>query len=326
VTHDQGVVYMCWGQNATQQAEQSMKSLWAHAPMVPVLVVGDAEACAYYATRRGVTAVHCEVDPFEPPDGVTRKDGFKFLAGRIKPLLAGISPWERTLYVDADSAFCASPQYGFDLLSKWDFVVAESPERSLADTIAGADEAHWSAAWLGTPHILYHNSGMLFWRKCQAVDDLMALWSEEWLRFGQWDEQVALLRALARSEVLYRTVPYTWNCKEQTEACLLYHWFGSWSARQFSGRRRGRMPGMPVGKFRDALAEPDDMVEIEIGLGRRVRCRRGEEDATLRRLEQQRVLKKARRGHGPIRATEHHRDAGKLAAITQGAAGEGAAE
>lgn len=248
-----GVVYMAWGDQALEQAERSIESLRKAAPRMPVLVVGDAETAKRLAGRRGVECVTPAVEPFDRG----RQPGVQFLAGRVKPLLYGLSPWDETLYVDADSEFEASPAVGFELLGVWDFVLAETENRSLVDSIAGAEESKWTAEWLGTPHLLYHNSGMLFWRRGPAVERLFGLWAEEWGRFGGWDEQVALLRALLRSEALYLTLPYTWNCRERP-AALLHHRFGTRAARAGApgpAGRRGRL------------------VEVAIGPGRYVRCR-----------------------------------------------------
>jgi len=253
-----GLIYICWGEKAIREAEESMASLWQVAPGLPVFVVGD-EAAEQHFRRQGKLAgfARPNVDPFQPD----RAAGFQFLAGRVKPLLHGLSPFDETLYVDADSEFVASPALGFALLAKWDFVVAETETRSLANGIAGTRECHWTAKWLGTPHLLYHNSGMLFWRRNEATARLFALWAEEWQRFEGWDEQVALLRALLRSEALYLTVPHTWNCREGAKAVLLHHWFGTKKARQTVQR--------PAAQPR----RPTRLIHVEIAPGRSVCCR-----------------------------------------------------
>ncbi len=255
-----GVVYMAWGQAAIEQAEASMASLWRLTDL-PVLVVGDADAAAHYCGMRGVEVCTPDVEPFDPE----RKAGYQFLAGRVKPLLYGLSPWAETLYVDADSAFRRDPAKGFDLLERWEFVVAETETRTLADSIAGAAETQWTANWCGVPWLLYHNSGMLFWRKGPAVEGLFGLWAEEWRRFQGWDEQVALLRALLRSEALYLTVPHLWNTRTPGRAMLLYHRFGVGVAR------RGDVAQEEAAAAR--LTEKGRMIRIQVGRGRYVQCR-----------------------------------------------------
>lgn len=262
-----GVIYMAWGENAVRQAEESIWSLRRQERGMPVMVVGDEAAESHFLKVRQVQFQRVDVNPFNE----NRSKGFKFLAGRIKPLLAGISPWDQTLYVDADTCFKRSPMVGFSLLDRWDVVIAETQTRSLAPGVVGEKEARATAAEIGSEQILYHNSGMIFWRRNERTDRLFDLWSEEWLRYGDWDEQVALLRALIGSEAVFLTVPYTWNCHTSKEAHLLHHWFGAGNARtemrRFSARSQQR--------------EARKMVKVEIKPGRFVKCYAGDEEKVL---------------------------------------------
>lgn len=229
-----GVVYMAWGQKAIAAARASIASLRAVADY-PVMVVGDAEATALGDVAEVRTIA---VNPFESQ---------VFLAGRVKPILYSLVPedWKQVLYVDADTTFRNSPAMAFSLLDRgWDFLVAETGNRSLADQICGAAEADYTRKWFGVRDILYHNSGMLAWRQCPQVDQLFALWTSEWLRYGHWDEQVALLRAIARSEAMFLTLPMAWNTNFPSKAALVFHQFGQRVAWKY-GRRRGAMLGAP---------------------------------------------------------------------------------
>jgi hypothetical protein len=276
-----GVIYMCWGDPAIREAEASMRSLWKHEPGMPVLVVGDDQAVKHFADHKLVATHTCCVDPF------TSSTLFGFKAGRVKPLLAGISPFEQTLYVDAETEFKISPAIGFDLLEKWDFVIAEAETRSLAATFQdNRTEASKTAAWLKTPHILYHNSGMMFWKTNEATKRLFELWSEEWQKYKGWDEQIALLRALLRSEVLFLNVPYTWNCRGPQGAYMLYHRFASRAARKHIGSaiivhgRRG-VPMVPI----------LPLVQVELEPGRFVKCHKGDEERVRATFKQYRRVK-----------------------------------
>jgi len=261
-----GVIYMTWGANAINQAENSMATLWKKAGAdMPVMVVGDEEAQAHFSEDPRVQFVLIDVNPF---DGQKAR-GFQFLAGRIKPLLAAISPFDRTLYVDADTAFKQSPKIGFDLLDRWDMVVAETETRSLVEGIAGLKECKATAGWLGTHHILYHNSGMIFWKRNERTLKLFDLWHEEWLVHACWDEQVALLRALLKSDVMFLTVPYTWNCIREKESHILHHWFGAGDAR---------VNMRSVSHSRSSEAETRKMTRVEIAPGRLVKCYAGDEE------------------------------------------------
>ena len=229
---DRGVIYMVWGSKAARAARNSIGTLREVAPDMPVMLVGDHDADAIADHFDNLQIVKPNIDPFQTHE---------FMAGRIKPKLFELSPWPETLYVDADTKFRVAPDVGFALLKRWDFVVAETGNRSLADQLCGPSEARGTREMFGgIRHLLYHNSGMLFWKRNERVERLFELWSEEWLRFGGWDEQVALLRALARSDVIFLTAPFTWNTNFPSQAKLLFHDFGQRTAWKFK-RRRGRV-------------------------------------------------------------------------------------
>lgn len=259
-----GVMYMAWGENAVSQAENSMRSLWHHDRNMPVMVVGDEKAQAHFAGSK-VQFQLINIDPFNHQG----PQGYKFLAGRIKPLLAGISPFDRTLYVDADTYFKQGPKDGFELLDRWDLAVAETQTRSLDEGIAGHKECVGTSTWLGTKQILYHNSGMIFWKKNERTVNLFKLWSEEWQKYKGWDEQVALLRALIRSDCMFLTLPHTWNCYTDSDSFLLRHWFGGGQAR-IEAKHHRFMPNQP----RDTRK----MVKVEIAPGRFVKVYQGDEE------------------------------------------------
>jgi len=227
----QGVIYMVWGAKAARTAVTSIATLREVAPEMPVMLIGDHETDPIAHKFENVQVVKLDIDPFRI---------HSFLAGRVKPLLYALSPWTQTLYVDADTKFRRAPDAGFALLKKWDFVVAETTNRTLASEICGPNEVGYSRKMLGARELLYHNSGMLFWKRNKRVERLFGLWSEEWLRFQGWDEQMALLRALARSDAIFLTVPFTWNTNFPSQAKLLFHDFGQRTAWKFK-RRRGRV-------------------------------------------------------------------------------------
>jgi hypothetical protein len=270
-----GVAYVCYGAPAVSEAENSMRTLWKYGDL-PVLVVGDKEAATHFKGNPKVTVKVPSVEPYY---------GTQFMAGRVKPLLAGLTPFEQTLYVDADTEFMNTPEHGYRLLERWDVVVAETETRSLLNGIAGAAECQWSSNHYGTPYLAYHNSGMVFWRKNEGTDKLFKLWAEEWQRFSGWDEQAALLRALMRWDGLFLTVPYSWNCREGRKSIFLHHRFGSRSAR--SGGRPARQ--------RHPMAMMRDMVTVEFMPGKFVRCRPGQEEFMKERLSRPYKITEARR-------------------------------
>ena len=265
-----GIIYMAWGGKASGQCLNSLMTLRQFERNIPVIVVGDKVAQRHLGKQRHVEVRVLDVDPFDP----SGPSGHRFLAGRIKPLLYGISPWEQTLYVDADVFFQGKPERGFNLLDKgWEFVLSEHVRSCLQDAPFKKSESNDTADWLGTALHIYHNSGMLFWRRSEAVEELMSLWSEEWLRYGDWDEQIALLRALFRSSALWLTVPWTWNNNRKNKATFLYHRYGSNVAR-VDGRK---LPHQHAKQGRK-------LVQVSLGNGRFVKCYAGDAAKVIERF------------------------------------------
>jgi hypothetical protein len=268
-----GIIYMTWGENAIRQAHQSMKSLWNFETNMPVMVMGDEIAKRYFSRMKGVLFEPINQDPFD----LGKKFGFKFMAGRIKPLMAKLSPWDQTLYVDADSAFVSSPMPGFELLDLgWDMAIACHKKEVAAEQWANCNERQASAKIIGSPLVLYHNSGMIFWRKNERTDELFDLWYEEWMKYQHWDEQIALLRALFRSKVAYMNLPLSWNSNIRKEAFILHHWFGEGYART-ELKRKKTISTTPHRR------DPRPMVRVEIAPGRWVRCYKGDEEIVKER-------------------------------------------
>ena len=261
-----GIIYMCFGKMACDQASLSIKSLHRFTKY-PVCIVGDEDAEEYF-NKSEVVFKRVDENPFSDKERV----GFRFMAGRIKPLLAELTPFDRTLYVDADTAFRTSPSVGFNLLDKADVALAETETRSILDTYSSRTESDYTCKLFGNSMMLYHNSGMIFWKRNDKTDRLFELWSEEWNRFQNWDEQVALLRALILSDVLFINLPFTWNCRHGKDSFLLHHWFGTGTARAKLGT---------VGRQAITTRSGQKMIKLEIAPGRYVKCFEGDEEMVL---------------------------------------------
>jgi len=223
---------MVWGENAMSEAMKSIVSLWREAKDIPILLLGDAKACEAF-TFEGIETREIDIDPFrEVACRASRPDAVEFVHAKLFRMLYGLSTFDKTLYLDADTEFMASPEILFRLLDRWDFVLAETPDRCLLSRMVEEPEMEYTRVMFGGAWwLLYHNGGMFAWRRNQVVKRFFELWYEEWARFGSWDPQVALLRGLARSEMAFLTLPYTWNCNRREETRLVYHRYGSQAAQ-----------------------------------------------------------------------------------------------
>lgn len=221
---------MAWGERAVSEAKESIESLRRFDQDIPVMVLGDQNTAVFLQDD------NCEVkvlalDPYRSsPTYKGPGDKVEFVHARVFAELYDASPWDRTLYLDVDTEFMAPPGEVLDWLDRWDFAIAETPTRALNAYRGDRREFRWTAYWLGDANILYHNAGLFAWRAREEVRGLFRLWMEEWARFENWDSQVALLRALARSEVQFLTLPWTWNSPDREEAHFVYHRYGTQAA------------------------------------------------------------------------------------------------
>lgn len=197
-----GVVYVCYGENARSEAAMSIRALRTWQPVMSVSVIS--------ATPLG-GAKHI---PFDDP---------RFGARWAKLNLDTLSPYDQTLYLDADTRPRASLQPLFaPLEAGYDLVLAPSTQqgdKALWHVETTEREATFDAFGF-TPVQL--QAGVMAFRKSEAITALFAAWRDEW-RGGQ--DQAALLRALHRVPVRI------WLISSTLSDQLVLHLFGKAKAK-----------------------------------------------------------------------------------------------
>lgn len=225
-----GIVYMAFGNRAKNEVMKSMASLRKIGLKIPVCVVGNVAV-------PGTQFIKWDGEsPFEP----TRRRNFQFLAGRLKPLLYNVTPYDYTMYIDADTEFIGNIMPGFELLKENDIVVTE--EMGTIGNLYNKANAGWeiniierdfTIHFIGDkPDTKFINSGVLFFKKSSLTREVFKMWYSEWMRYEQWDEQLALHRAL-------HCVPLTkvehlgveWNHPHKEQAKVIFHNYGRMTAR-----------------------------------------------------------------------------------------------
>jgi hypothetical protein len=224
-----GLMYVAFGEKATQAVKKSIATLKRVGFSYPVLVVGD------------VPVPGCLFERWEgeSPFDATKKRNFQFRAGRIKPFLHDISPFDRTLYVDADVEFVEDIHQGFVALEKFDVVVTQ--EYLTVGELYNKFQAGWEINIQERnktieegihPGRQFINSGVVFFKKCKENSKLFKRWHSEWLRFQEWDEQLAFMRALHKTNSNYTEFPALWNDPHKHEdQTIIYHPYGRGSIR-----------------------------------------------------------------------------------------------
>jgi hypothetical protein len=133
-----------------------------------------------------------------------------------------LSPYELTLYIDADTRVNGSVTAGFELLeSGFDMAIAPSVNQGGTSLMwhIGSDDRRATLDAIGNPLPLQLQAGVMFFNRLTCAP-LFRAWREEWLKFENQD-QGALLRALHRCPVKIALLGRDWN-----DGKLIEHHFG----------------------------------------------------------------------------------------------------
>ncbi len=195
-----GVCYVAYGDAARREARESIESLRQHNPGLAVRVIGEE-----------VKGAVCIPFPREDAGGRWAKLNLDYL-----------SPFEHTLYLDADTRVQGDLSAGFQLLDDgFELAITASTKQGLS-VLGNApveDREATFDAWQ-CRSLLGLQAGMFYFRRCPQMEMLFALWRQEWERFRDQD-QPALLRALLRAPVKLWLLGRPFNGGE-----LVEHLFG----------------------------------------------------------------------------------------------------
>lgn len=134
------------------------------------------------------------------------------------------SPYEYTLYLDADTKVNGSIMSGFELLANgWDVAISASSNQG-PRLLWHCSEQDKEATFEMTlaKDVLQYQAGVFFFAKNDRTKELFENWRKEWLRFKEQD-QGALIRALIQSPVSIMLLGNTWN---SINGGLISHLFG----------------------------------------------------------------------------------------------------
>lgn len=144
--------------------------------------------------------------------------GDKARSRHAKTHLLDWTPWERTLYLDADTRVQGDLSAGFAVLEAgWDLAICPSanqtgPAGSQGEEwlwhVGEAERATTRNELAGEPVQL--QAGVFFVVRNERTRALWQAWAEEWARFGD-EDQGALLRALNRCPVRVWLLGHPWN-------------------------------------------------------------------------------------------------------------------
>jgi hypothetical protein len=171
-----GVLYVAYGKNARREARLSAESLARVHPRWPVQVITDGEEVGWAPT-------------IDWPDLGT--------PGRwAKVNLDQLTPWDQTLFLDADTRVYDKLDVGFAYLDRgWDMVIVPSIPQG-GDLLGHCSEFERKMTlWECRADPLQLNTGVIWFQTSYRTKLLFRAWRSEWMRFKDKD-QGALLRAL----------------------------------------------------------------------------------------------------------------------------------
>lgn len=140
--------------------------------------------------------------------------------------LLSLSPFDYTLYLDADTRIHGDLSVGFRALDAgWELIMVPSAWLSEPLYHLIKEERDFTLSYLGDNLPIMLNTGVMWFRKTDRTRKFWKIWHEEWERFKEHD-QGAFLRALNRNPVELLILGSPYNTTKVQEA-IIEHRFGA---------------------------------------------------------------------------------------------------
>ncbi len=228
-----GIIYVAFGKKAIEGVHKSLSTLKRLGYSYPVSIIHDAHD---RLQSDDFNSIHSMTNPFD----ISKAKNFQFRAGRIKPQLCSLSPYDLTLYLDADTCFIQPVHDAFKMLLDNDLLVTEE-KLSLGD-LYNKKLAGWELNLIerditikelgGDASKKFINSGVLFFKKNKKTLKLFSDWYIQWMRYQEWDEQLALMRSINQNkDVKVKSLSVDWNSPHLTNSTIIFHNYGRGDVR-----------------------------------------------------------------------------------------------
>ena len=202
---EQGVLYVAYGEKAVSNVENSIRTIKKFARNLPIAVISDQKV-----DGADHHILHVDIDPG---------------ARAAKTRMYSLSPFRKTLFLDADTEVLANPEHGFRMLERVDMVMAQDPVRIFNQTTWPAlnqEEVRVTKSETAGGEFNYYNTGVVYFRRNQAVQQLMQAWHAEWTRWAKQD-QPGMFRAMFNNPVRIASMRAPWNTHLKDVAKFVYH-------------------------------------------------------------------------------------------------------
>ena len=185
-TTTRGVVYVACGEPFVEAASASARSVREHSPSLAIHLYAD------------------RVDRADPLfDGVTRIEK-PHRRSKVDCLVD--TPFQRTLYLDADTSVVDDISEMFEILDRFDLAIAHAHRRNHPDT-----RTTWNLELPASfPQL---NGGVLLFRRNERVLDLLGAWRDAYHEAGFAKDQVTLRELIWNSDVRVHILPPEYNVR-----------------------------------------------------------------------------------------------------------------
>lgn len=205
IGQSKGILYIAYGEKAIANVENAITILRKFNKSIQVAVISDkkVKGCNQWIE-------HEDTDPG---------------ARSIKTRMYQLSPFDQTLFMDADTELQCDPAPVFKLLSFVDMAMAQDPVRMFKDNSWQAIDKGERATTIKETNgagFLYYNTGVILFNKNERVERLMKAWHEEWKRWKRQD-QPAMFRAMQKNPVRLATLRRPFNTHHKNLAKFVYH-------------------------------------------------------------------------------------------------------
>lgn len=205
-----GVLYVAAGAKYIRAAIRSAETVRRHCPDLPVHFCGDWPSHGF--------DFHRSPAPFTSVDTLTHPHR------RSKVDYLPQTPFDRTLYLDTDTALHADIRGLFQVLDRFDMAMAHAHRRNAVARLR---------SWRLTlpPTFPQYNSGVLLYRRTPAVLEFLETWRRHFHDAGFSEDQVTLRELLWLSDLRLATLPPEYNLRFY-KYHLLWSWFREEAATQ----------------------------------------------------------------------------------------------
>jgi hypothetical protein len=206
---ESGVLYLAIGAGYRDMTVASVAGLRRYGYYGPVRVVTDEPG--WMPARLGCETV------------LVPGAGTGFAARHYKTRLLEYA-YDLTLFLDCDTVPVGNIGSAWGLLGDRDIAMAADLRPDIGDLIVktrndrSRDEYDLMIRLGMTGHAFF-NSGVMLFRRSNAVAALFTAWHQEWQRFRKRD-QMALARAIALTRTTVGTLPVMWNCPSRDFASI----------------------------------------------------------------------------------------------------------